>query len=396
MAEQSLYQAQSREKETRADFDREIGQATVQNNQMAQLQILELDVKRMRSFYDLVLDQMKKIDMGSDSGLKISVVSEPRVPLSKCAPRISTTVLLCLFMGTVGGLGLIYVLDALDDRFRSPDELQWQLGLPMLAMIRRMDPIPGSGIDTVITHCKRDSIEAEAFRTLRSSITFSNQDTTRLVVTSTEPGDGKTTTLANLAVAFAQAGKKTLLIDADMRRPGLSQLLDLKGPRGLSLVLREDRPVAESCLENVFNLGVSNLDVMPSGLRPANPSELLSSDRFSDIVAWAEQIYDQILIDAPPVLAVTDPAIIARIVDGAVPTRTAARWSLEPSNRSRRQVHRWLVSWRITWKPVRIPNTAMVTAMDTDMATVMIRHRKRIPATTMRTPDISARPRSIA
>ena len=98
----------------------------------------------------------------------------------------------------------------------------------------------------------------------------------------------------------------------------MTQLLELKGPRGLSQILRETTPVAESCLENIFNLGIENLDVMPSGSRPANPSELLASDRFNDILAWAESAYDQILIDAPPVLAVTDPAIIGRLVDGAV------------------------------------------------------------------------------
>ena len=341
MAVQTLFQAQAREDATRAEFDIEIALATVQNNEMVNLEILELDVKRMRSFYELVLDQMKKIDMGSDAGLKISVVSVPRIPLSKCAPKISTTILLCLFLGTVVGLGLIYISDTLDDRFRSPDELQWQLGLPMLAMIRRMEPLQGTGIDSIVTHVKRDGIEAESFRTLRSSITFSNEDTTRLVVTSTEPGDGKTTTLANLAVAFAQAGKKTLLIDADMRRPGMTQMLEMKGPRGLSQVLREDRPVADSCLENVFHLGVEGLDFMPSGARPANPSELLSSERFSDIIAWGEQIYDQILIDAPPVLAVTDPAIIGRVVDGAVIV-------IRPDKNRRKMVTRAVDSFRAT------------------------------------------------
>ena len=82
-----------------------------------------------------------------------------------------------------------------------------------------------------------------------------------------------------------------------MRRPGMTQLFDLKGSQGLSQVLRDNDSVAESCLENIFHLGIERLDFMPSGPRPANPSELLSSDRFSDVIAWAEQIYDQILIE---------------------------------------------------------------------------------------------------
>ena len=231
MAQQRLSQSAAHEAAIRAEFDRERAAAMNMNNDMAKMEIVDLDLRRMRNFYDLVLDQMKKIDMGSNSGLKIKVVSEPRVNLSKISPKISTTVLLSLFLGMALGLGLIYVLDALDDRFRSPDELQWQLGLPMLAMIRKMEPMEGTGMELIVTHMQPNSVESESFRSLRNFITFSNEATQRLVVTSTEPGDGKTTTLANLAVAFAQAGKKTLLIDADLRRPGMTQLLDLKGPR---------------------------------------------------------------------------------------------------------------------------------------------------------------------
>ena len=152
MAQQKLAQAAAHEAAIRTEFDRERGMAMSMNNDMAKMEIVDLDLRRMRNFYDLVLDQMKKIDMGSNSGLKIKVVSPPRVNLGKISPKISSTVLLCLFIGIALGLGLIYVLDTLDDRFRSPDELQWQIGLPMLAMIRRMEPLEGTGIEQVVTH----------------------------------------------------------------------------------------------------------------------------------------------------------------------------------------------------------------------------------------------------
>ncbi|MBC8117481.1 MAG: hypothetical protein H7062_24040, partial [Candidatus Saccharimonas sp.] len=143
MAQQRLHQAAAHEAGLRSDFEQEKSLAMGMNNDMAKMEIVESDLRHMRTFYDTIIDHMKKIDMGSDSGLKIKVVSEPRVPLGRISPRFSTTVLLCLFLGTALGLGLIYVMDALDDRFRSPDELQWQLGLPLLAMIRRMEPLPG-------------------------------------------------------------------------------------------------------------------------------------------------------------------------------------------------------------------------------------------------------------
>jgi capsular exopolysaccharide synthesis family protein len=341
MVKQRLYQAGAHEQAIREDFEIIRSQALSLNGQMAQIDIVEMDLKRMRLYYDLILEQMKKIDIGADSGLKISVPTVAKVVPSAVAPKISTTVFLCTLFGLVSGMAIIYVIDVLDDRFRSPDELQTQLGLPMLAMIREMEVLDGSGLDAIVTYAKPDSLEAESFRTLRSSITFSTSNTQRLVMTSTEPGDGKTTTLANLSVAFAQAKKKTLLIDADLRRPGMTQLLELKGPRGLSQILRETTPVAECCLENIFNLGIENLDVMPSGSRPANPSELLASDRFNDILAWAESAYDQILIDAPPVLAVTDPAIIGRLVDGAVVV-------IRPDKNRRKLVLRAVESFRMS------------------------------------------------
>ncbi len=318
MVLQRLNQSKEHEDAIRLDFENIQAEALNLNGQIATIDNLEGELKRMRLYYELVLEKMKLIDIGVDSGLRIDVPTPAKVYSAAVAPKILTTVILCTILGMMFGVASIYVMDALDDRFRSPDELQWQLGLPLLAMIREMEPITGHSLDRIVTFSKPDSLESESFRTLRSSITFSALDTQRLVVTSTEPGDGKTTTLANLAVAFAQAKKKTLLIDADLRRPGMTQLLELKGPRGLSQILRDTTPVAESCLENIFNLGIENLDVMPSGPRPANPSELLASERLNDIIAWAETIYDQILIDAPPVLAVTDPAIIGRLVDGAI------------------------------------------------------------------------------
>lgn len=341
IVQQRLFQATAHERAISLAFENMQGQAIALNDKMAQIEILEANLRRQRQYYEDILEKIAKVDIGANSGLKISVTNPATPSLGPVAPKITTTIVLCIMLGAIAGMAAIYVMDMLDDRFRSPDELQWQLGLPMLAMIREMEPLEGKGLDSVATFAKSDCLESEAFRTLRSSLTFANDETRRLVFTSTEPGDGKTTTLANLAVAFAQSKKKTLVIDADLRRPGMTQLLDLKGSRGLSTILRESKPIGESCLENIFNLGIDNLDVMPSGPRPANPSELLASERFNDIIAWAETLYDQILVDAPPVLAVTDPAIIGRVVDGAVVV-------IRPDRNRRKMVLRAVESYRAT------------------------------------------------
>jgi capsular exopolysaccharide synthesis family protein len=176
----------------------------------------------------------------------------------------------------------------------------------------------GRGLGTLTTFAEPNGSESEPFRTLRTTLAFSSEPTTRLVVTSTEPGDGKTTVLANLAVAFAQSGKRTLVIDADLRRPGMTTLMDLRGQQGLSTILRSELPLDDATQGNVFSTELDNLDVIPSGPRPVNPAELLHGARFSELLAWAESHYDQILIDAPPTLAVTDAAIISRQVDGTL------------------------------------------------------------------------------
>ena len=135
-------------------------------------------------------------------------------------------------------------------------------------------------------------------------------------ITSSEPGDGKTTVICNLAVCYAQAGKRTLLIDADMRKPGLSRLFKMRSLGGLSETLRADEPIVEMCQQRIRATDIAKLDVLPCGPKPPDPAELLTSSRFSDLLAWAETQYDQVLVDCPPVMAATDAAIVGRVVDG--------------------------------------------------------------------------------
>ena len=318
IAQQRYQAALARQNVLRQQFDAEKTEAINHNDLIAKLTIVQLDRKRLLEWEDVLIERIRDLQLVNGDGIKVSLTRFPRPSLVPSSPRLVLVVAVCFVLGLGGGLGLIYLLDLLDDRFRSPDELRMQLGVPVLAMVRAMQPTGGTGVDAVQCYAKPNGVETEAFRTLRTAISFSDRQAQRIVVTSTEPGDGKTTVMSNLAVAFAQSGKRTLLIDADMRRPGLTALLSLKGQQGLSQVLRDDRPMADSVADNLFARIMPGLDVIPSGSRPSNPSELLGSERFSELLAWAEGCYDQILIDAPPVLAVTDPIVISRMVDGAV------------------------------------------------------------------------------
>jgi capsular exopolysaccharide synthesis family protein len=318
MARQKYQYALAQEGILRQQLEQEETAAFEMNGQLAQIQFLELEVQRLRTNLDNLLDRMTTIDLGQNGGLKTRIVSPPRVPTKPVSPRLTTVALVCLSAGLGAALGLIYVIDTLDDRFRSPEDIRRQLGIPVLAMVRALEPTGEVGIRAVHTFANPNGVESEAFRTLRTTLNLFEDSTQRIVASSTEPGDGKTTVMANLCVAFAQSGKRTLLIDADMRRPGMTTLLAFKGPRGLSTILRDVQPIAECAAQNVRPSGAPNLDVIPSGPRPMNPAELLASDRFSELLAWAETTYDQVVVDAPPALAVADPAIVGRLADGVL------------------------------------------------------------------------------
>lgn len=320
MARQQVQQVTEHCRSIQSSYEQEKHAAIELDRSMAQLEILNLDLNRLRRFYDVVVDRIKNVDLGQDSGMiRTAVLNSPKVPLKPVWPRLSTVGLLAILLGIAAGSAGVYVADLLDDRFRSPEELQSQLGLPILTMVRKLDRLDGVGVEAIHTCVRPNGVDTEAFRTLRTALSLSGEGARSIVVSSSEPGDGKTTVVANLAAAYAQAGKRTLVIDADMRRPGLTPLLNLRGQQGLTVILRQEEPIEKAARANLFAGVVPNLDAIPSGPRCTNPAELLAGQRLSELLSWAEPIYDQIVIDCPPAI-VSDAAIIGRLVDGIVLT----------------------------------------------------------------------------
>jgi capsular exopolysaccharide synthesis family protein len=272
----------------------------------------------MRSYYDVLLDRMKTMDLARDGELRASITSHPQVPSKPISPNLGDVAAASLLLGLFMGLGLIRAAELLDDRFRTPDEMHRRLKVPVLASIPELSPTGRQGIDAIQTWADSCKAETHPFRALCNLLTFSTEDTQRLALTSSEHHDGKTTVAANLAVAFAQAGKRTLLIDGDLRRPGLTTLFELTGPRGLSAVLLDHVPIAESAKDNLVSMPQPGLDVIPSGPGPVNPTDLLVDGRYAELLDWAAMNYDQILVDCPPLLAVTDPTMIGRLADGVL------------------------------------------------------------------------------
>lgn len=168
----------------------------------------------------------------------------------------------------------------------------------------------------LITHLYPKSTISEQYRMIRSNIMFSGIDNEikKLVVTSAAPSAGKSTTAANIAVTYAQAGKNVLLIDGDLRKPTVQYIFETKNVFGLSNLITDQIGIEQA----VQNTQVENLSIMTSGPIPPNPSELLSSKRFKELMESFEQYFDMIIIDSPPVLAVTDAVIMSTIADGTI------------------------------------------------------------------------------
>jgi non-specific protein-tyrosine kinase len=217
------------------------------------------------------------------------------------------------------------------------------------------NPAGPAHLPDLVTLTQPRSPAAEAYRTLRTNLIFSSLDQplSTLLVTSAAPDEGKSTTLANLAVITAQGGRRTILVDCDLRRPTQQQLWGLhKGARGLTSMVLDGDGLANPPMANV---GIENLWVLPSGPLPPNPADLLGSRRMEEIIAALKARADLVLFDAPPVLAVTDAALLASKLDGALLVVAAGSTRREHAQRAKEmleRVHIRIVGVALTNAPV--------------------------------------------
>jgi non-specific protein-tyrosine kinase len=188
--------------------------------------------------------------------------------------------------------------------------------------------------DNLITITNPRSPISEAYRTLRTNLEFTSLDKPirSMVVTSAAPEEGKSTTLANLAVTIAQAGKKVILVDCDLRRPALHQIFDARNAPGLTDMMRDDALKQTPPLQET---GVANLQLLASGTIPPNPAELLASRKMNDVIAALQQQADMVLFDAPPVIAVTDAAVLASKVDAVLLVISAGKTKREHAKKAK-------------------------------------------------------------
>ncbi len=245
----------------------------------------------------------------------ISVVEPAPVPTAPIGPRTQLNVLLAAITGLTLALGMAFFLEYLDDTIKTPEDIEQTMGLSTLGAITR---IKGKHLeDKLIAADHPKSPISEAYRVLRTNIQFSaiDQPMRTLLVTSPNPIEGKSTTLANLGVVMAQAGLSVIAVDSDLRRPVLHKFFKLPRKEGLTNALLQDEPAIDGYLQATE---VDNLRVLASGPLPPNPSELLSSQKMRRLLENLTGQADVVLLDSPPMLVVTDAAVLANQVDGVL------------------------------------------------------------------------------
>jgi tyrosine-protein kinase Etk/Wzc len=242
-------------------------------------------------------------------------------PAYRIGSSLRQKVLLGLMVGLLLGIGGAFFLEYLDQTIKTTQDVDRVLAAPVLGLVPLDAKLASRGGDgrrpiSVITALEGDDPAAKTYRTLRTNVTFvgAERPIQLLALTSPGPGEGKSTTAANLAVALALGGHRTLLIDADLRRPLLHRAFGLVQDPGLTDVLVGRSPTREAIRPDV----IERLDVLPAGSSPPNPSELLGSDAMHGFVAEVRQNYDYIVVDTPPVLPVTDATVIATVADATI------------------------------------------------------------------------------
>ena len=265
-----------------------------------------------KSFTDVVINQLETPADGGASPVTVGVLDPAVVPDNPALPRLYLNLAVGLLVGLLVGLMTAFLIGLLDRRIYNRDDIERLTVVPVLGGI----PIEAHA-NPIITPDGPATARAEAFRVLRTNLEFADADTSRrsLVVTSSVTGEGKTTTLVNLAIVLAESGATVAVIDADLRTPRLADYLGLDPDRGLTDVLVGDVQLKDS-LQSWGTL--HPLTVLSSGKIPINPSELLGSTAMGTVLDVLSSSYDYVLIDAPPVLAVTDAAVLSRWTGGTV------------------------------------------------------------------------------
>ena len=334
--ESDYHEAQQRETLLTKALDQQKSETNQMAGKLVEYNILKREAEANKALYEGLMTKLKETAISA--GLRssnIRVVDPAMIPSTPARPAKTRNVALAFLVGLVGGIGLALMREYLDNTVKTPDDVETLSRLPSLAVVPQFTGSNGSGkrtgllqgfssnghdkrIELVAQHLPKSQM-SEAFRALRTSILLSQADHPPqvILVTSALPREGKTTAAANLAVTLAQLGDRTVLVDADLRKPGVGRLLNLAGGKyaGLSSYLAG---VSSLDLVSVPHPAIPNLVAIPTGPLPPNPADLLSSHKLADAIAELRTKFKFIVIDSPPVMAATDAVILSVQADGVL------------------------------------------------------------------------------
>lgn len=267
-----------------------------------------------------IIEDIEAPSAGGESPVQIGTIEPAVAPQWASSPRLGVIVPLSVLGGIMAGIAFLLLRNALDTRMHGPTDVAEITDTPVIGTIG-FDPNAGQA--PLVVHEEPRSPRAESFRALRTNLQFLDVGTEQrtFVVTSAVPGEGKSTTTANLAIAIAESGASVIVIDCDLRRPRMAEVLGIDGTVGVT-----DALIGRAELDDLIQpWGRNALAILPAGAVPPNPSELLGSLGMRALIAELSARYDYVLIDAPPLLPVTDAAIISRFVRGAIMVNSVRR-----------------------------------------------------------------------
>jgi polysaccharide biosynthesis transport protein len=346
-------QARDQEAKIRSAYDVQYNEAQGQNSSAVMIKLLEQTIETNRGFLDNLRKQQSGNDVvsqGSDNNISVASFGIP--PEAPVAPRRLTTIAAALMLSTLFGMGLALFLEYLDDTITTTEEVESYLQLPALAAIPTIDTIPKRKLLLVGGKADEDETErensellifadprsslSESYRQLRTSILLSTAGHApkSLLITSSLPSEGKTTTATNTAISLAQTGAKVLIIDADMRRARLHSVFNVPNVKGLSTVLSSDLTDQE-ILDVVHYDERTKVHVMTSGPIPPNPAELIGSEQMVNLLKTLQGSFGHVVVDSPPITSFTDGVLIASLVDGVILVVHSGKSSRQVVKRSR-------------------------------------------------------------
>ncbi|WP_373046578.1 GumC family protein [Vulgatibacter sp.] len=285
---------------------------------------LERETENNRRLYDLVLSRLKDSDLAVMlKNNNVRLLDKATTPDKPVKPRPALVAALSLLLGALGGVGLAYLVEMLDNTLKQEDDIESVLQLPFLGLVPSVALANAKADDRSVDH-ERDlfaarntrSSQAEAFRAIRTNLLFMStaRKVKRVMVTSSAPQEGKSMTAIGIGSAMASAGNRVLLVDTDMRRPRLHRSMGVANEVGISTVLLGETAVQDA----VKNTEVNGLYLMPCGPVPPNPAELLHSEKFQALLDQLGEQFDLVILDSPPVLAAADAAVLSTVVDGVI------------------------------------------------------------------------------